>query len=160
LFVAGSNKMVDTLSEPGHTFLSEFDNPRLRILLLRGAVPSGAVGDRIYYVQEDKLWSRRLNVARGEWMGEPRAEIDDVRWAKVSGGGLIYAPQPSKWRPAWLNRAGLKLADLPVPEGTIIGVGVSPDGKAFVTRYEEHSPSIGLWVVSGNQAERIGSGPG
>lgn len=160
LFVAGSNKMAATLSDPGHTYLADYDNPRRRTLLLRGAVPTGAAGDRIYYIQEDKLWSRRLNVNRGEWIGERRVEIDGVRWAKVHAGGLIYAPLRSKWRPAWVDRAGRQLADLPVPEGRIIGVGLSPDGKAFVTRYEEQSPGIGLWVVRGSQAERIGSGPG
>src|SRR5262249_21391406 len=87
-------------------------------------------------------------------------EIDGVRWAKVSPAGLVYAPLPSKWRPAWVDRAGRKLADVPVPEGRIIGVGVSADGTAFVTRYEEQSPAIGLWVVRGNQAERNGSAPG
>jgi Tol biopolymer transport system component len=161
LFVAGSNLMVQTRSEPGHTYLASFRNPGARTLLLRGAFPTGAVGDRVYYVREKQLWSQRLDIAKGQWIDEARPEISDVVWAQVNSSGLItYLPAPSNQRPLWVDRHGEKLGDVPVPPGEIIAVGVSPDGTAFVTRQEEQSAGVGLWIVRGANAQRIGSGPG
>ena len=59
-----------------------------------------------------------------------------------------------------MDRQGRTLAELPVPEGEILGVDVSPDGAVLVTRTEELSAAMGLWVVRGQNAQRIGSGPG
>lgn len=163
LFVAGSNLMVATQDEPGHTYLASFQRPGWRKLVLRGAFPAGTVGDRVYYVRdaEKKVWSRRLDVATGEWLTEPRLEVDGASWARVTpSGALLYMPAPSKSRPAWVDRYGRKLSDLPVPAGAIYGVGLSRDGTAFVTRQEDESAGIGLWVVRGNEAQRLGSGPG
>ena len=160
LFVAGSNLMVSTLDEPGHTYLANVRKLGERKLLLRGAFPVGAVGDRVFYVRENKLWSRWLNVEKGQWSSEPQIEIAGVSWAKVTSTGVVlYLPLPGTGRPAWVDRQGRKLGDVPVPEGEIIGVGLSRDGTVLVTRQEEQSAGIGLWVVRDGNAQRIGSGP-
>lgn len=161
LFVAGSNLMVATVDEPGHTFLANFKRPGWRKLMLRGAFPAGAAGNRVFYVRENKLWSRRFDVRNEDWSSEPRLEIESVSWAKVTPTGVVlYMPAPPKSRPVWVDRRGRRLAEVPVPEGDTIGVGVSRGGTALVTRYEEQSAVIGLWVVRDGVAERIGSGPG
>lgn len=161
LFVAGSNLMVSTLDEPGHTFLASFRRPGWRKLILRGAFPAGAARSRVFYVRENKLWSRLFDVRKEDWSSEPRLEIESVSWATVTPTGVVlYMPMPPKSRPIWVDRHGRMLGEAPVPEGDTIGVGVSRDGTALVTRYEAQSGVIGLWVVRDGAAELIGSGPG
>jgi hypothetical protein len=74
------------------------------------------------------LCSRRLDVAKGQWIDDERLEVTGVEWASVTASGVVtYLPAAAKARPAWVDRQGRKLADLPVPEGEILGVDLSPD---------------------------------
>lgn len=158
LFNAISSPVIYSADSPGHTYLASTHSPDARTLLFRGAVPVGAVEDRVYFVRESKLWSRRFDGASAQWNGDARLEVSGVRWAHVTPSGVVtYMPAAGKGRPAWVDRQGRKISDVPVPEGFITAVGVSSDGSALVTRQEEQSAAIGLWVVRGNEARRLAS---
>ncbi|MDQ6760073.1 MAG: protein kinase [Acidobacteriota bacterium] len=162
LFLAASNLDVNVAGRPGSTYLAGLGDSS-RTLLLRGALAVGASRDRIFYVRDRKLWSQPLNVRTGKWTAVPKVEASDVAWSQVSSSGMfLYAPTlKDNARALWISREGSTLSQVPVPEGGLLGVGVSPDGEtAFVTRREDQSASVSLWVVNGNRVERIGSSVG
>lgn len=158
LFVAESSPLTYSAAAPGNTYLASVRAVGPRRFLFQGAAPVGTVGDWLYFLQEGNLWSRRLDPAKAQWLTEPKLEAAGVNWAQVtSRGAITYSPAGGKNRAVWVDRQGRKLSDVPVPEGRITGVAVSPGGAALVIRLEDQSSAFGLWVVRGNKAERIGS---
>jgi len=160
LYVALSNLDQNTGNDPGSTYLAAFGSAG-RTLILREASPVGAVGDRVYYLRNEKLWSQRLNARKGEWVDAPKLEADNASWAGVTPSGhLWYLPAEHKTRPIWTDRRGKKLSELPIPEGKTLAVGISKNGNVVVTRREDQSAAVGLWVIHGADTQRIGSSPG
>jgi Tol biopolymer transport system component len=160
LYLASSNLDVNTGSQPGSTYLASFGKAG-RTLLLRRALPVGAAGDRVFYLRDGKLWSQRLNVRKAQWAAEPRIEAAGASWADVIPAGMFtYLPTETKGRPVWLDRRGRKLGDVPTPEGNTLGVGLARTGDVLVTRREDQSAAVSLWVVHGTDAQRIGSAAG
>jgi hypothetical protein len=160
LYLARSNLDVTAGSEPGSTYLATLGSAG-RTLLLRRALPVGASGDRVFYLREGKLWSQRLNAPKGRWVDDPKLEVAGAAWADVTPSGIVaYLPADDKGRPAWVDRYGRKIADLPVPEGETVGVGLSRNGDVLLTRREDQSAAISLWVVRGANTQRIGAAPG
>jgi hypothetical protein len=101
-------------------------------------LPIGAAGNRVFYLREGKLWSRQLNASKGQWIDEPKLEVADAAWADVTPSGITaYLPADDKGTPAWVDGRGRKVADLPVPEGETVGVGLSRNGDVLLTRREE-----------------------
>jgi hypothetical protein len=159
LYLAMSNLDPTTGSQPGCTYLATLGSAG-RTLLLRRALPIGAAGNRVFYLREGKLWSQELNARKGQWVDEPKLEVAGAAWADVSPSGMIaYLPADDKGRPAWVDRRGRKIADLPVPEGETVAVGLSRNGDVLLTRREEQSAVMSLWVVREAVAERIGAAP-
>src|SRR5262249_675557 len=94
--------------------------------------------DRVVFVRQGALVARRLNVARGEWMGEPVTLADPVGYDPTSnlGGFSISADGRVAYRAAaagrhqliWYDRAGKAVgtAGEPDPNG-LLDPELSPD---------------------------------
>src|SRR5262249_18506256 len=74
-------------------------------------------------------------------------------------GIFMYLPAEDQSGPMWVDRGGRKISDLPIPAGNTLGVALSRNGDVLVTRWETQSAALGLWVVHGVDAQRIGSAP-
>lgn len=158
LFVADSNPVTYNPTGPGTTYMASVKGDMSRTLLFRGVSPVGMAGGRLYYQREDKLWSRRLNPHTGQWLDQERLEVAGAAWAQVTREGVItYMPPGGKGRAAWVDRQGRKLSDVPIPEGSMAAVAMSPGGTALVTGRDDQSGAFGLWIVRDGRAERIAS---
>ena len=68
--------------------------------------------DRIMFVQEDKLVTRQIDLARGELSGDPVTVAEPVRWFSLSATGLVAyrSGTAAPRRGVWFNRDGKVLS--------------------------------------------------
>jgi len=122
--------------------------------------------NRIVYVRQGALVARPIDIARGEWTGDPVVLVDRVGYdptfnlggfSIADDGRIAYRATAGRQQLTWFDRTGKSVGVAGEPDNTSpLYPELSPDGRRIaLTRTQQNNPDIWLMDVVRGSLTRV-----
>jgi eukaryotic-like serine/threonine-protein kinase len=157
-------------TEVAGIYLASLDAGRPKRLTAADTAGAFLPPNRIVYIRQGALVARPLDVARGEWTGDPVVLADRVGYDPTfnlgafsisDDGRIAYRATAGRQQLTWYDRTGKPVGVVGEPDVTSpLYPELSPDGKRVaLTRTLQNNPDIWLMDVVRGSLTRVTSDP-